>query len=365
MDSNMLIERMNDVSLLANDTKTEWDAIISKYPYFSTAQLLHYGNAFFHQSGKPQFTALHKHDPIEFVRFIHQIKNTNIITEELAKPIEVFDQEKVDDIIEKSKALEVEESIHEPETIKHSIEVKETTTEEEKIKAYDKLIETAKEIPDIQQQDNHMYIDIIEKIRVQQEPEEFGKPEDILEMISELPNNAPYDIITIVEETATINQIENSNLLSNSQEVAEVNISANLPSSTSIEEDSIEEEDDEDKSLMVMMSFTDWLKHFKQKTEHEKSEAKDRKALKTAWQKEKLAEAADEEIDEIPEPIFKQAMESISTESNLISESLAEILAQQGKTDKAIAMYKKLSLRNPEKSTYFASLITNLNLNND
>ena len=65
----------------------------------------------------------------------------------------------------------------------------------------------------------------------------------------------------------------------------------------------------------------------------------------------------------IPEPLFKQAMDSISMESSLISEALAEILAKQGKKDKAISMYKKLSLRNPEKSTYFADLINELNLN--
>jgi hypothetical protein len=87
--------------------------------------------------------------------------------------------------------------------------------------------------------------------------------------------------------------------------------------------------------------------------------------LKTSWQKEKLAAAVEEDVDEIPEPIFKQAMDSITMESSMISESLAKILASQGKTDKAIDMYKKLSLRNPEKSSYFADLIENLNSKRD
>jgi pentatricopeptide repeat protein len=51
-------------------------------------------------------------------------------------------------------------------------------------------------------------------------------------------------------------------------------------------------------------------------------------------------------------------------ENALISESLAEILAKQGKTDKAIEMYKKLSLRNPEKNSYFADRIKDLLTNN-
>lgn len=77
--------------------------------------------------------------------------------------------------------------------------------------------------------------------------------------------------------------------------------------------------------------------------------------------KEKLAAAVEEDVeDEVPETIFKQAMDSISTETGIISESLAKLLAEQGKTDRAIAMYKKLSLRNPEKSSYFARLIDQL-----
>lgn len=122
------------------------------------------------------------------------------------------------------------------------------------------------------------------------------------------------------------------------------------------------EPDIREKSLMVMMSFTDWLNYYKVKQLKEKEEAESKKALNASWQKEKLAAAIEEDIDEeVPEPIFKQAMDSISTESGVISESLAKLLAEQGKTDRAIAMYKKLSLRNPEKSSYFARLIEQLN----
>jgi len=49
----------------------------------------------------------------------------------------------------------------------------------------------------------------------------------------------------------------------------------------------------------------------------------------------------------------------------MMSEGLAKILASQGKIDRAIDMYKKLSLRNPEKRSYFANLIENLTSNPD
>jgi hypothetical protein len=117
------------------------------------------------------------------------------------------------------------------------------------------------------------------------------------------------------------------------------------------------EEIDEDTSLMVVMSFSEWLLHFKNSAEKQKEETKDQKALKTMWQKEKLAAAMEEENEEIPETVFEMAVNSISKEEGLASETLAEIYMKQGKYDKAIEMYKKLSLRNPQKNVYFARKI--------
>ena len=48
---------------------------------------------------------------------------------------------------------------------------------------------------------------------------------------------------------------------------------------------------------------------------------------------------------------------SITDQENIISETLAQIYLDQGFIDKAISTYKKLSLKYPEKSTYFAALI--------
>ena len=54
----------------------------------------------------------------------------------------------------------------------------------------------------------------------------------------------------------------------------------------------------------------------------------------------------------------------LQDEDDMVSEELAEVYLAQGLKDMAIETYRKLSLLNPEKSIYFAEIISKIDSNN-
>jgi hypothetical protein len=101
------------------------------------------------------------------------------------------------------------------------------------------------------------------------------------------------------------------------------------------------EEKPNDKFGQQLRSFTDWLKTLKTTPTQENNNSRDQFA------EEKVVKLADHSVEE----------------RNVETEAMAEVWIKQGQPEKAMNIYNKLSLLNPSKSSYFASLIENLKKN--
>ena len=99
------------------------------------------------------------------------------------------------------------------------------------------------------------------------------------------------------------------------------------------------EENPSDQLGKQLKSFTDWLK-----------------VMRRLPQKER-------EI--IPDRAAEQTVQTIAAHSvvgrEIVTETMAEVLAKQGMPERARAVYEKLSLLNPDKRAYFATKIEQLN----
>jgi hypothetical protein len=89
---------------------------------------------------------------------------------------------------------------------------------------------------------------------------------------------------------------------------------------------------------LKVKKFTDWLKQMKHAGQNPTDLGTD---TETEHLIEKIAQTSNETKD-------------------IITETMAQVLLKQGKTEKAIQLYKKLSFLNPSKSTYFAAKINEL-----
>ncbi len=95
----------------------------------------------------------------------------------------------------------------------------------------------------------------------------------------------------------------------------------------------------QDKLGKQVKKFTQWLRHMK-----------------------KLGpeDAIDQLQDEQAESDVQQIADSSNTAKEVVTEAMAQVLEKQGKTEKAIQLYTKLSFLNPHKSAYFADKINHL-----
>lgn len=148
-----------------------------------------------------------------------------------------------------------------------------------------------------------------------------------------------------------------------------------------------EEKKEEKKEEINSGSFSDWLQALKKadrvevesETKTEEVEEEESRIItdfkkpddKKAFEKaiiDKIIEAEPGNIRLDPNQKFfeanQKAKESLLENEHLVTETLAKIYALQGNIPKAIRAYEILSLKFPQKSAYFASLIENLKKDN-
>ncbi len=101
---------------------------------------------------------------------------------------------------------------------------------------------------------------------------------------------------------------------------------------------------DQDFQIAHFTEWLDGLKKSKKSKDSDEPSSKERKKKKKKKKKDKKLKAKKKQ-----------------KEAEVISETLAELMAKQGYTDRAIEMYKRLSLLFPEKNSYFAGKIEDLN----
>ncbi|RYY69018.1 MAG: hypothetical protein EOO13_10715 [Chitinophagaceae bacterium] len=95
-----------------------------------------------------------------------------------------------------------------------------------------------------------------------------------------------------------------------------------------------------DKMGRQLKSFTEWLKTMK-------------KVHPDGLKDKPLADGS---ID----PSVQKLAEKSNKEEEVLTESMAEVYLQQGKTNKAKGIYEKLSLLNPSKNAYFAAKLNEI-----
>jgi hypothetical protein len=99
-----------------------------------------------------------------------------------------------------------------------------------------------------------------------------------------------------------------------------------------------QEEKPKDRFGQQLKSFTQWLKTIKN--------------IPPAEMAKELGKGGDQKVINLAEHSLD--------DREIVTEAMAEVWAKQGKTEKAIDIYSKLSLQNPAKSAYFAGLIEQL-----
>ncbi len=317
----------------------ELELIASEYPFFETAHLL-------------LTKGLHKYNALNYSKQLRKtaiVANSRAVLYELLHPKEVIlitAQPEAKLIETKPDVLEIKESVIE-EVIKPELPVNPVTISSPDIKV--------------------VYVNTIQKfgeVLPEKEAEPLKKEIEIIQTI-ENETEAPISGFNEQKLNKTIGDEITRGII---QSYVETDI---------IKTTELNKQDPEEP-----LSFTDWLNRVTKeapaisregKKEETKPVIKEEKPLKPTIKPsffEKNKNIIDKIIESDPGRIklgsnkfftpASDAKQSLLENEHLVTETLAKIYALQGNISKAIRAYEILSLKFPQKSVYFASLIEKL-----
>jgi hypothetical protein len=299
---NRLAELLLNKSL-SECTAEELQRITDKYPYFNAGHLLAATKVQSADTADAKATiqkaGLHFH-PVQLNALINTAGNAVVIQKEITET--VITHPLVEEVIEKAE----EQVVPEPEIVS-PIETERTTEPEEKIVVQEIKQDLLSDLPQT----------------INEQLETNNQQPSLAETIEEKPATitlqpATTDLPLAFEPFHTVDYFASQGI--------KVKLEDNPP----------------DKFTKQLRSFTEWLKTMK---------------------KLPVTEEVVPATNETSEKKVEQLAEVSLTDSNVVTEAMAEVWAKQGNSQKAIEIYHKLSLLEPAKSPYFASRISDLKNN--
>ena|ERR1700741_3385205 len=357
MLQQQFIDIINKPHQIVPTQLAELEVLVNEYPFFESAHLLY-------------TKGLHQHNAINYSKQLRKtaiVANSRTVLYELIhqeqKFIKAPVQEQTESITEPVK--EVVKEIVQPEVIEQKQSLSPVTVTNDDIKVI--YINTITSAPKIEEKP------VIEE-------------KAVAEVVSE---NKELDIVKAIENETQSDQVEES--VQEMDPVEKLNKDIELEISKGIvqsyvETDILKTNKVEKEEAKEPATFTDWLNKVKReagtiqiqpaKAEDSKTEEKEQKAQelpkieKKSTILEQKMSIIDKSIESDPGRIklgsqkfftpANDAKKSLLENEHLVTETLAKIYALQGNISKAIRAYEILSLKFPQKSVYFASLIEKL-----
>jgi hypothetical protein len=324
------------------------EVLVHEYPFFETVHLLY-------------TKGLHKHQAINYSK---QLRKTAIVVNSRSVLYELLHQQEIAFV--EAAPVEIAKAVEVIETPKDFIETVDVTKKISPISVTDSDIKV-------------IYVNTVSSINtatitnVEFEPKLNESSNDEINIIKSIENETEAPVEKFNEEklNSTIEQEINKSIIQ-----------------SYVETDIIKTPELHKDEVLQPSSFTDWLKTIKKeahtfqietKTEKEtvedngnieqKSDTNDKKTSFFSQNKQIIDKIIESDPGRIKLGTGKfftpaiDAKQSLLENEHLVTETLAKIYALQGNISKSIRAYEILSLKFPQKSVYFASLIEKLKTN--